>query len=142
MPYATLQQLTDRFGARMLVELTDRGELATGVIDQAAVDRALADADAAIDARLLGRYRLPLAVVPALLVDLALAVAIYKLHAHSPDPKIRLDYEDALRTLAGIATGAVRLDIQGVEPATTGGGGARVTDRERPFSADTMKGFI
>ena len=33
MSYATLQQLIDRYGARMLVGLSDRGELATGEID-------------------------------------------------------------------------------------------------------------
>ena len=33
MTYATLDQLTDQYGAHMLVLLTDRGDVATGEID-------------------------------------------------------------------------------------------------------------
>ena len=142
MPYTTLDQLTDRFGERMLVDLTDRADVATGEVDADVVDRALADTDAVIDGYLAGRYVLPLATVPALIADLALTIAIYKLHRFEPDPKIQKDYELALRSLDGIAKGSIRIPAAGVEPAGTDGGGARMTDRERPFTEANMKGFI
>lgn len=142
MPYATLAQLTDRYGAQMLVNLTDRAEIATGEIDEAVIDRALADTDAFIDGFLAGRYVLPLAVTPPLLADLAQVIAIWKLHTHAPDPKIEADYKDARKTLEGIARGDVRLPVAGVEPAGTGGSGARITDRDRPFTEANLKGFI
>jgi phage gp36-like protein len=142
MSYATLQQLTDRYGARALVALTDRGEIPTDAIDGTVVDRALADAAALIDGYLAARYRLPVAQVPPLLTDLTLSIAWYKLHPHTPDQKAKDEHDQALRTLRDIAAGVVRLAIAGAEPATTGGGGARLTDRERPFTAETMRGFI
>ncbi len=142
MTYATQLNLTDRFGERMLIDLTDRAEVATGLIDVDVIDRALADTDAFIDGYLAARYVLPVATVPDLLVDLAQAIAIYKLHVYAPDPKIEEDYKQAIRTLKDISTGAVRLSIAGAEPEGTGGSGVRITDRERPLTAQNLKGFI
>ncbi len=142
MTYATQTQLIQRFGAAMLVNLTDRAEVATGVIDTAVIDRALADTDAMIDGYLAPRYILPLAEVPPLLADIAMQIAIYKLHVTEPDPKIGKDYDTALKMLRDIGTGAVRISAAGVEPAGASANGVVVTDRERPFAADQMKGFI
>lgn len=141
MTYATLQNLTDRYGESMLIAITDRGDAATGEIDQAVVSRALADTDAMING-FLRAYRLPLTLVPPMLVDLAQVIAIYKLHRFEPDPKIRDDYKDALRLLDRIADGTVRLPIEGGEPAGAGGTGIMITDRERPLTEANMKGFI
>ena len=73
--YATLDQLTERFGERMLVQLTDRASPPAGTVDADVVARALADTAAVIDGYLAGRYVLPLAQTPPLLADLALAIA-------------------------------------------------------------------
>lgn len=141
MTYATLDHLTDRYGADLLVQLTDRGAVATGLIDSAVVDRALEDTDRFIDG-FLGRYTLPLTAVPGLLTDLAQALAIWKLHRFKPDEKIELDYKEALRALRDISAGVITLAVAGVEPAGTGNTGARLTDRERPLTAENLKGFI
>jgi len=140
--YATLRLLTDRYGADVLVALTDRAVPATGTIDAAVVDRAIADTDALVDGHLAGRYRLPLATVPALLADLAGAVAIYKLHREVAPEKIAADYRDALKTLAQIAAGAVRLDVAGVEPEASGSSGVRTTEPNRPLDAESLRGFV
>lgn len=140
MTYATLASLSDRYGDDVLNAAGDR--TGAGVADQGAVDRALANADATIDASLSVRYRLPLAEVPETVVDLAQAIAIYKLHRFAPDPKIEKDYEQALRDLRDIAKGDKKLDLAGIEPATSGAGGVVATDRERPFTSDSMTGFI
>ncbi len=142
MTYATLQQLETRFGKQLLVQLTDRAEIATGEIGTAIVAQELGNTDAEIDSFLAGRYRLPLTEVPPLLVDLALTIAIYKLHPFSPEPKIKEDYEAALKALAQIASGARRLPVEGIEPASSGASGVVVTDRERPLTAESLKGFI
>lgn len=142
MTYATSDILADRYGTAMLVALTDRGTVATGAVDADVVARALADADAVIDGYLAGRYGLPLAAVPALVVDIAAALAIWKLHLNQPDPKIEADYRDALRMLRDIADGRLRIPAAGIEPAVTGGQGARITDRERPLTEANLKGFI
>lgn len=142
MTYATTQQLIDRYGAQMLVGLTDRGEVATREIVQDVVDRALADADALIDGYLGGRYALPLASTPPLVVDIAQRLAIWNLHTSSTDEKIEADHKAAMATLKDIAAGSVRLPVAGVEPASSGASGVVVTDRERPFTAANLKGFI
>ena len=134
MPYATQALLTERFSTRMLVNLTDRGDVATGTVNATIVARAVADTVALIDGHIRARYALPLAATPPMLVDLALTIAIYKLHTHQPDPKIAEDYWLALKTLAQIARGEVQLDLAGAEPATQNGGGVRATDRERPMT--------
>jgi phage gp36-like protein len=142
LTYATQAQLTDRYGARTLIALTDRAEVATGAIVTAVVDRALADTDAQIDGHLAARYALPLTATPALIADIAQVIAIWKLHPYDPDPKIRRDYDDALRALRDIADGRVKLDLAGAEPEGSGSGGVRITDRERPLTETNLKGFI
>jgi phage gp36-like protein len=142
MTYATLQMLTERYGEQYLVMLTDHGSVATGTVDAAVIARALADADALIDGFLKDRYELPLAEIPPLLSDIAQAVAIWKLHRTSPDEKIEKDYKDAQAMLDRISAGRVRLSVAGVEPAATASSGILITDRERPLTAENLKGFI
>lgn len=145
MSYATLSQLQDRYGEAVMIGLTDRAVIATGEVDETVVDRALADTDAVIDAALAARYDLAAIAleVPALLVDIALSIAIWKLHRHQPDAKIEADYKEAMRQLALLGDGRMRLPLPGGgEAAGTGGTGARLTDRERPFTEATLKGFI
>lgn len=142
MTYAAQQDLVERFGTSMLVDLTDRADPPAGAIDTDVVTRALEDTDAAINGYLAGRYKLPLATTPAMLRDLAQAIAIYKLHRDVASEKIRQDYADALKTLALISSGTVRLDVDGIEPASSGASGVRVVDRERDLTPDNLKGFI
>ena len=142
MSYCTLQQLKDRYSETLLVEVSDRGAVSTGMIDEALITRAIADADALIDGYLKGRYALPLAAVPPLVTDLSLTIAIYKAHANVAAEKIRQDYLDALKLLAQISAGTVRLDVAGVEPAASGASDVRTNEPERPLSAATMKGYI
>jgi len=142
MPYASLQMLVKRFGERTLVQLTDRAEVATGEMDVTVVDQELANTDAVINGYLGNRYRLPLDPVPDQVTDLALSIAIYKLHVFAPDQKIKDDYQDALRMLRDIAAGTVKLDAAGVEPASSGASGVEFIDRERPLSPESMTGFI
>lgn len=142
MTYATQADLVERFGEQMLIDLTDRADPPAGSIDAGVVADALADTDAMIDGYLLGRYLLPLASTPTLLKDLAKAIAIYKLHRDSASDKIRDDYTNALKMLKQIADGDVRLNVAGVEPASSGATGVKVTDRPRDFTPDNLKGFI
>jgi phage gp36-like protein len=143
MPYATLAGLTARFGADMLVDLTDRALPPAGEIDEGTVDEAIADADAIIDGFLAGRYALPLAGTPRLIQTVAETIAAYKLHAQVAPDKIEKDYRDALKLLERISSGEVRLvGLEGAEPAASGGSGVRTTDRDRPLSPESMKGFV
>tara|TARA_R110002094_G_scaffold160396_6_gene145795 strand:- start:3255 stop:3683 length:429 start_codon:yes stop_codon:yes gene_type:complete len=142
MHYASLSQLTAKYGARMLVALTDRADVGTGEIDTDVIDEALGDTDAVINGYLAKRYALPMVTVPPQIEAIAKAIAIHKLHIAEPDPKIDKDFNSAMQMLKDIAQGTVLLDVEGKAPEGTGGTGARMTDRERPFTAANMKGFI
>lgn len=143
MAYCTIEQLTDRYGATLLIELSDRGDEAPEAPDAGLFARAIADADALIDGYLFGRYALPVSSVPALLVDLALRISIYYAHANVASDKIRRDYEEAMKTLAAIGRGDVNLNIEGAQPAGSGvSGGVTTNDPARPMTADTLKGYI
>jgi phage gp36-like protein len=142
MSYASQSDLVERFGESMLIDLTDRADPPVGTIDASVVAKALEDADAMIDGYLLGRYALPLPTTPNLLNDLAKAIAVYKLHRDAVSEKIAADYKNAEKMLALIADGTIRLNVAGVEPASSGASGVRTTDRERPLTAENMKGFI
>lgn len=143
MSYCTQSQLTDRVGSAMLIALTDRADVPTGGVVTAVLDRAIADADAVIDGYLAGRYSLPLASTPALITDLSQAISLWKLHVSEPEAKVKADYDAAIRSLRDIAQGVIRLtDVAGIESATSGASGVQITDRERPFTEENMKGFI
>lgn len=142
MAYATIDQLVDRYGERLLLQVTDRSTPPAGVIDTAVVDRALANTDATIDSYLAGRYALPLDQAPPLLTDLAQAITIYKLHPFAPDLKIEQDYKDAVASLDRIAKGVMRLPIAGVEPVSSGAAGVEVIDRDRDMTPENLRGFI
>ena len=85
---------------------------------------------------------LPLASTPALVKDLAIAIAIYKLHRASASEKIAEDYAGALKTLMQIASGIVRLDVAGVEPAASGATEVRTNCGTPRVDARDMNGFV
>lgn len=143
MAYASLQDLIARYGMQMLVDLTDRAETPSGVIDSDVADRARLDAEALIDGFVAAKYSLPLSEVPALITDLTLKIWIYNLHVHASGEKIKADFDQAIRTLRDISAGSVRLPgAAGSEPATAISSGAEFTDRDRAFTPETLRGFI
>lgn len=143
MAYCTLDQLNDRFGPATLVALTDRADVPTGAVDVDVLNRAIAEADALIDGYLAARYALPLAATPPLLATLSMDITLWRLHLGEPSPKVKADYDAALRSLRDIGSGAIRIpEATGLEPAAPGTSGVIVTDRTRPFNADDMTGFI
>lgn len=142
MTYTTQAELVSRYGEDLMIDLTDRADPPAGAIDGSVVTQALTETDALIDGHLATRYQLPLASTPPMVADLARAIAIYKLHIYTAPEKISDDYKDAQATLNRISSGAIRLPIAGIEPAQTDAGGAQVTDRDRPFTAQKMKGWI
>lgn len=108
MAYATLADLIARFTEVELAQVADTD--GTGEIDRALVDRALGDADAEIDAALVGRYTLPIAPVPELLTRIACDLARESLYADRPTEAVTARAKWARDTLAAIAAGRLRFD--------------------------------
>jgi len=142
MAYANLTGLTARIGEDTLIELSDRATPPSAAVDVTVIDAALADADALIDGYLFGRYALPLAAAPALIVTLAEAVTIYKLYTVSAPERVEADYRDALKALEKISKGEIKINAAGVEPASSGGSGVQSCDRKPEMTRDNMGSFI
>lgn len=109
MAYLTKPDFEARFGADELLALTDRDGL--GVVGDAVFAQAALDAQAEVDVYLAARYALPLASVPAVLVQLCADIARYRLWADRASEEVRKRYEDVLRLLRQIASGAVALGV-------------------------------
>ena len=86
--------------------------------------------------------QLTLAEVPPMVRDLAEVIAIYKLHTYDPPQKMKDDHDAAMRQLRDIASGTIRLPIEGQEPADRNDSGVRTSDRDRPFSNENLIGFV
>lgn len=108
MSYATQADLIERYGTEEITEVSGDG---SGTLDSVRVTRALTDAEAEIDASLVGRYALPLAEVPPLLKRLACELAREGLYL-GPAPKhIEERAKQARVLLASIAAGKMRFEI-------------------------------
>ncbi|MBF0374964.1 MAG: DUF1320 domain-containing protein [Alphaproteobacteria bacterium] len=145
MPYATANDLIERYGEAEVTRLSDRAEPPAGVFDQAVVEAAIGDASHTIDGYLSARYALPLATVPPLVVVLACQMARYRLHqqtgaAELPEA-VQADYRDAVRQLDAIGAGRMRLDVAGAEPPASGGG-LKVVSSPRVFGAAGLRGWV
>ncbi len=110
MPYALQQDLADRFGEQELAQVADL--IGSGEPDATAIDRALADADAEIDAALIGRYSLPISNVPLLLTRIACDLARESLYADHPTEEVTARAKRSRDLLAGLASGRMRLDVE------------------------------
>lgn len=133
MTYATQTDMVARFGEPELVQLTDRFDAPLGLIDAAVLGQALAQADAEADSYIATRVALPLATVPARLVDVACDLARYHLYTHAVPDHVANRYQAALDWLRMVARGVVSLGID--QPAgTTGAGLVEIVPGQRLFA--------
>ncbi len=136
MPYATAQDLIDRFGVAELTQLTDIGEPRLKAVDSVVLATALVDASAMIDGYLVGRYALPLATPPETLRVHCAGIARYQLMRRSPDDRAKADFEAAFAFLGKVAEGKILLMAPDAAPAAPGIGlvsfnqGAKVFGRQ------------
>lgn len=134
MPYATQQQIEDRYGQEALLLVADRD--GDGVADTAVVDQALIDATAEIDTYLAARYDLPLPSTPEVLVRLCVDIVIYRLAADADvaTEEKRQRYEDAVALLRRMASGEVSLGLP--EPPESSNGTVSINAQPRRFGRD------
>ena len=116
MPYATLQDLIDRFGADELTALTDRS--GTGVPDEVVVGRALEDAGQMIDSYLGSRYAVPLNPVDPVVVLWASDIARFLLYKSDVSDAVKARYATATKMLAQAQSGSLTLQAGGIDAIT------------------------
>lgn len=134
-PYASVQDLVNRFGEQEVIELTDRDH--TGELVEDVAETALTDSFAEIDSYVQSRYTLPLPSVPDVLRRVACDIARYRLYGARPTEEARQRYDDALKFLRDVANGTINL---GVTPPPSGGV-AQVTGPPRVFPRSDLKDF-
>ncbi|BBL70331.1 gp436 family protein [Methylogaea oryzae] len=133
MAYAVKQDLIDRYGEAELIQLTDRASL--GIIDDTVLGQAIGDAAAEIDGYLSGRYQLPLASVPSVLVRIACDIARYRLYDQAAAEQVTKRYDDAVAMLRSIAKGELSLGTDGAS-APTVANTAQIESAGSVFSRD------
>ena len=141
MAYATEQDLIDRAGEQEISQVADRD--GTSETYAAAIGKALAQADARIDAALAIRFILPLSTVPDVVNQWAVSIARYFLHRDGAPDHVRKDYELALADLKLAADGRISVPgASGILPATGGDSGRiAVVSSEPQFSRENLEGW-
>jgi phage gp36-like protein len=137
--YATPDDMTTRFEAAELTQLTDQAM--TGVVNVAAVTAVLAEADNRINGYVSGRYQTPINPAPALLTDIACDIARYRLYKTTAPDQVVARYNDAIKQLEAISKGTLKLDVLGLSPAASGSSAPIFTSPDRVFTRDTLGGF-
>jgi phage gp36-like protein len=111
MAYCTQQDMTDRFGATELIQLTDRAG-AADAIDTTVLGAAIGDAGDTINGYIAGRYDLPLAGTPPVLVRIACDLAHYYLYGVNVVPDVvQKRYDDVIKFLTLLGKGEITLGL-------------------------------
>lgn len=134
MGYAAKQDMIDRFGEDELIQLTDRNN--AGVIDDAVLNGALADADAQIDPYLASRYSLPLAGTPVVIKRVACNLARYFLYDDAATEQVQKAFDQGISFLKSISKGEVSLGLDDGGAAPTTADNAEMQSGGRIFSRD------
>lgn len=140
MGYASQQDIVDRIGAESLLQIAGT-EADSSVLDEAAVYKAIEDAEGLIDGYVGSRYPVPVSPAPTVLLRLAVDMAVYNLATSAgeltEDRENR--YKAALKVLGDIARGLISLGAQ--TPATSTQGAAVIASSPRVFGRGAMGGF-
>lgn len=141
MAYCTQQDLEERLGRDVLVELTDIEK--TGEVDATRVSRACDDATAEIDSYVQARYPVPFEPVPPVVRRAAVTIAVALLFTSrgydrgSSDEAFVDAYRATVAWLKEVARGHATLGV----PQPAKDLGARVTAAPRVFTREKMEGF-
>jgi len=141
MAYSTKSDILEQLDEETLIQLTD--DDGQGLVDDDKVTRAIADADATVDAYCQGRYSVPIDPVPDKVRQVSVDLAIYNLYSRRDDtaPETRKDRnKEAIRFLEKVADGKIDLGSAAPAPETTGDA-VDIDYNDRIFTRDKLKGF-
>ncbi|MDR3631717.1 MAG: DUF1320 domain-containing protein [Desulfocapsaceae bacterium] len=141
--YAELADILEQMAEAELISLTDDEQ--TGAVDETAVDRAIANGMALIDAHCRDLYSVPFDPVPDLVRMYTVDLAVYNLYSrrtHVPMPDlIGQRHKQALDFLRLVQKGQASIGIPRMVQADNVSHGALVSGNERIFSRRKMRGL-
>lgn len=139
--YATQQFMTNAFGERELIQLTDRdGD--TQAIVVAVLESALQSATAVINGYLQSRYSLPLQVVPTILEQQCADIARYYLYDNQVPEVVKARYDAAIKWLEAVATGKMNIGPDESGATLPSNNFATIESAGSVFARNKSKGFI
>jgi phage gp36-like protein len=148
--YATAQDALDRYDEDYVIVSCDRD--GDGALDTASFELALDDASDWIDSYLIGRYTLPLTVIPRRFIRICIDVAIFE-SSESADTMTQLKrdrFDRAKEFMEAVAAGKLRAVRDGIKAtgANKPGSATIITQRtqrderehgSRLFSRDKLR---
>lgn len=139
--YCAKADILDLLEERLLIQLTDDEN--AGAVNDARVDKAIADACGEIDGYLGARYPLPLPVTPAIIRKCAVDIAIYNLFSRTLGaPEERRDrYKDAIAFLAKVATGGISIGAGDPDGTPKPSEAPRMTGGRNVMGRERLSGF-
>lgn len=168
MPYATATELLERFDAEEIAQRTDRSvprlvsalmlttaaaggnmsgftqaEQDATAVALAVLNKALADADDEVNARIASRYQVPLASAPKIIHRQACDIARFFLYEDQATEQIEKRHEAALKFLDAVGKGQISIgpdDTGG--PAATAGDAAQIESTAPVFKRGDSTDFI
>ncbi|BAZ39415.1 hypothetical protein NIES4101_53680 [Calothrix sp. NIES-4101] len=118
MAYATIADMVALFSEAELIEISNLDYPDATTINEPVVDRAIADAQAQIDAYLEVRYTTPLVVVPGVLKNYTCDVARYILDKDKPREEVSRRRDLVFYFLKDVAAG--KASLPGIPDGTDG----------------------
>lgn len=141
MTYAAQADLVERYGSDELIQLTDRATPSSGAIDAGVVTAALTDADAEINSYIRTKVATPVVPVPGILVQMACAIARYRIWKDRASEKVTQDYKDAIAWCKGVARGDIALGDATSSIDAPSAGAPQVSQGCSRFNDDTLRDF-
>jgi len=141
MAYCTETDIKRQIDWDTLVQLTDDTD--SGLIDSDILDRAIADADAEIDAYCGSRYSVPFTTVPDVIRKRSVDITIYNLYARrrgAPDDR-KERYTNAMQFLKDVARNIVSLGEDDPDGVPSGANAPEISSSDRIFSREKLKGW-
>lgn len=141
MAYSTIKDIKDAIEPERLAQWTD--DEAGVQINDARVDRAIADADSIIDSYCSRRYDVPFTTVPNVVRRASVVVAIKYLASRrgfALTDEQQKAYEEIIAWLRDVSRGLANIDATTQPTASTQSQGSYTAD-DRDFTKDSMGGF-
>lgn len=117
--YIQEADMVNRFGQDEIAQLTNRTNPLSGTYDATTLDQVISDAEAELNSYLADRYTLPLPTVPEVLPRLCCDIARFYLWGERANEVVTLRYQNAIKFLLQVASGAITLGLDATDKTQT-----------------------